>query len=315
MEQNSNKKNVVLLTVIAIVTMLVVVIGATFAYLASQIQGKGTSNINVTTDVSSDLFLIDAGSSIEILANEENFSEELAVAKTNLYDETMGSITFQTNSETDVTRKYKIALNVSENNMEYTSGTCYEKTTPNALGQDECGEGNIWATNDGINFKCYPKGNSNNLSNLYSCTASDTYIWTVENVAELVLDFYKVDKSVAESNCNTGKCYDAQRNVINEITTKDDCTALDDTDWVEDYYDNVNNRCYVLQGSYDITVDANDSSRVLVDETSITTSKAAGKVNEYYMARVTLKNLMHNQIQNGQKRFAANIEYTQITTP
>ena len=30
------------------------------------------------------------------------------------------------------------------------------------------------------------------------------------------------------------------------------------------------------------------------------------------MARVTLRNLMHNQIQNGQKKFVANIEYTQV---
>lgn len=40
MDENSKKSNVVLLTVIAIVTMLVVVIGATFAYLASQVDGR-----------------------------------------------------------------------------------------------------------------------------------------------------------------------------------------------------------------------------------------------------------------------------------
>ena len=108
MDENSKKSNVVLLTVIAIVTMLVVVIGATFAYLASQVDGKGNSNINVTTNVSSDLFLIDAGAPIEIVANTENFGKDQAAAGEDLSAESLGSITFTTNSDTESKRKYKI---------------------------------------------------------------------------------------------------------------------------------------------------------------------------------------------------------------
>lgn len=312
MNEESNKNNVVLLTVIAIVTMLVVVVGATFAYLASRIDGKGQSNINVTTNVSSDLFLIDAGSEIDILATEDNFGQEQAQNKEDLSSETKGSITYQTSSESEVTRKYKISLNVSENNMEYTSGVCYSKTTPNELSETECGEGNIWATTNGKDYACYPKGTPNSNTDLYSCTASNTYIWTTEKVAELVLDFYKADENVTKDNCNTGKCYDSSRNIVSSATSKSACNDLDGSSWVTDYYDDSTSRCYVLQGSYDITTEANDSTKVLLDEKSITTSKAIGKINEYYMARVTLRNLMHNQIQNGQKKFVANIEYTQV---
>lgn len=312
MNEESNKNNVVLLTVIAIVTMLVVVVGATFAYLASRIDGKGQSNINVTTNVSSDMFLIDAGSEIDILATEDNFGQEQAQNKEDLSSETKGSITYQTSSESEVTRKYKISLNVSENNMEYTSGVCYSKTTPNELGESECADGNIWATTDGLNYACYPKGTPNSNTDLYSCTASNNYIWTTEKVAELVLDFYKADTSIAEINCNKGKCYDSGRNLVSSATTKIACDDLDGSSWVTDYYDTETSRCYVLQDSYDVTTEPSNSTKVLLNETSITTSKAIGKINEYYMARVTLRNLMHNQIQNGQKKFVANIEYTQV---
>ena len=153
MDENSKKSNVVLLTVIAIVTMLVVVIGATFAYLASQVDGKGNSNINVTTNVSSDLFLIDAGSPIEIVANTENFGKDQAAAGEDLSAESLGSITFTTNSDTESKRKYKIDLNISQNDMEYTSGTCYEKTSTVEVNKENCNGENIWAT-DGKAEKC-----------------------------------------------------------------------------------------------------------------------------------------------------------------
>lgn len=311
MDENSKKSNVVLLTVIAIVTMLVVVIGATFAYLASQVEGKGNSNINVTTNVSSDLFLIDAGTPIELVANTENFGKDQAVAGKDLSDNSFGSITFTTGNEAESTRKYKIDLNITQNDMEYTSGTCYEKRETVDVSKEECTGANIWAT-DGKEEKCYAKGNTLSsdgyLDNMFSCTASDTYIWETRNDAELVLDFYKVDNSRTQENCNTGKCYDPNRQVVDGITSEVDCDGLNR--WVADYYNASNNKCYVLQNTYDIT---NTQGTInLADNVEMTTSKAIGKINDYYMARVTLINYMHNQIQNGSKRFMANIEYSQI---
>ena len=62
--------------------------------------------------------------------------------------------------------------------------------------------------------------------------------------------------------------------------------------------------------TYDIT---NSQGTInLVDNVEMTTSKTIGKVNDYYMARVTLINYMHNQIQNGSKKFMASLEYSQI---
>ena len=44
-ERDDSRKNVVLLTVIAIATMIVVLVGATFAYLASQVYSEDQANI------------------------------------------------------------------------------------------------------------------------------------------------------------------------------------------------------------------------------------------------------------------------------
>ena len=50
------KKNTVLLTVIAIATLLVAVVGATFAYFASNASNTSTTNITATTAKAVDVF-------------------------------------------------------------------------------------------------------------------------------------------------------------------------------------------------------------------------------------------------------------------
>ena len=315
-ESSSKKSNVVLLTVIAIVTMIVVVIGATFAYLANQISGNEQSNINVSTEVSSDMFLIKAGDPIDIVANLENFGEDKVGQDLN--SKTYGSVTFQTNSETEKTRSYNISLKVNTNNMEYTSGMCYAKTESVGETESDCtGENQIWATPDGKNYHCYTKGSKiSSLTDLYTCTASDTYLWETDKVSELVLDFYKADLTkTSASSCSSGKCYNAKRELVSGVTDANTCEETDTNVWVADYFDTLNNRCYVLDSSYDVTVDADGSSRVLVENKSITASKDTGKINEYYMTSVTLRNLRHNQIQNGQKNFEAVIEYSPVVEP
>ena len=169
----------------------------------------------------------------------------------------------------------------------------------------------VWAT-DGKAEKCYAKGNvvsrTDYLDNMYSCTASDMYIWETRKDAELVLDFYKVDNTKTSETCNTGKCYDPNRQVVDGITSEDACDG--NNRWVADYFNATNNKCYVLQNTYDIT---NSQGTInLADNVEMTTSKTIGKVNDYYMARVTLINYMHNQIQNGSKKFMASLEYSQI---
>ena len=69
-----NRKNTILLTVIAVATLLVAVVGATFAYFSAQGGGTATNNIEVKTEAAaSSSFSIDKN--LAILANMDNFAQ------------------------------------------------------------------------------------------------------------------------------------------------------------------------------------------------------------------------------------------------
>ena len=69
-----NRKNTILLTVIAVATLLVAVVGATFAYFTAQGGGTATNNIEVKTEAAaSSSFSIDKN--LAILANMGNFAQ------------------------------------------------------------------------------------------------------------------------------------------------------------------------------------------------------------------------------------------------
>ena len=76
------KKNTVLLTVIAIATLLVAVVGATFAYFSASVTDQATVTVEATTAKANDVFLSAAGTEddasiiLDQLTNE-NMSSEL----------------------------------------------------------------------------------------------------------------------------------------------------------------------------------------------------------------------------------------------
>ena len=69
-----NRKNTILLTVIAVATLLVAVVGATFAYFSAQGGGTATNNIEVRTEAAaSSSFSIDKNMYIPV--NMDNFAQ------------------------------------------------------------------------------------------------------------------------------------------------------------------------------------------------------------------------------------------------
>ena len=69
------KKNTILLTVIAIATLLVAMVGATFAYFTAQ-RGEGAqAEINVKTSTSDSLEM-GTFTKINIVANQDNFGKD-----------------------------------------------------------------------------------------------------------------------------------------------------------------------------------------------------------------------------------------------
>ncbi len=111
-----NRKNTILLTVIAVATLLVAVVGATFAYFTAQGGGDVTKNLNVVTDTSdSATFTLEP---ISITANQTNFAQGQGdQSKT-----ATGTASFTANS-TDETSEfcYTLTISVASNDFVYTT--------------------------------------------------------------------------------------------------------------------------------------------------------------------------------------------------
>lgn len=116
-----DKKNAIVLTVIAVATLLVTIVGATFAYFSAQAGSGGNADIVVQTSTSDSL---EYGSfePITIIANLSNFGKDMG----NVSGTSTGAVTIKAGEgDSDVTYCYTVALNVTKNNLTYTTA---EKT-------------------------------------------------------------------------------------------------------------------------------------------------------------------------------------------
>ena len=111
-----NRKNTILLTVIAVATLLVAVVGATFAYFTAQGGDDVTKSVNVKTDTSdSATFTLEP---ISITANQTNFGQDDG----DQIGTSTGTASFTANS-TDETSEfcYTLTINVASNDFVYTT--------------------------------------------------------------------------------------------------------------------------------------------------------------------------------------------------
>ena len=316
-KENDGRGNVILLTVIAIVTMIIVVVGATFAYLASSVQDGGVSNINATTNGGSDLLLINAGEGVNIVANLENFYDGAG----NLTGEVDANILLQTSSTTPVNYDYRVYLTVPHNDFEYSSGACYSRPASDVIpAQDEAAckannASNIWATIDGNTYSCYapslPVSNSF-YTNEVTCLSNPSYMWSTSNTAELVLDLYKsTDTHVEKATCEqAGICVDAKRQPVTSATSLAECTQNEENTWLPNIYEE--GICYSIIKNADLTTVTTTDGREVALVDTITISAVNGGMQHYYKGIVTLINFGHNQIVNGNKTFNGMLNFERI---
>ena len=113
-----NRKNTILLTVIAVATLLVAVVGATFAYFTAQGGGTAQTNINVTTSTSSNSSF-ELGSSLTINANQDNFDTKEVAHQTSTQTGTVTWTPAGGAEDDDLNFCYSVNLNVTTNTFEY----------------------------------------------------------------------------------------------------------------------------------------------------------------------------------------------------
>ena len=110
-----NRKNTILLTVIAVATLLVAVVGATFAYFTAQGTGSKQKQIEVTSEtIDSMAFYIDKD--IDIEATTLNFTQ----GGSDVTDTITAKATFNANNSQAADFCYTVDLIVSANTFDYT---------------------------------------------------------------------------------------------------------------------------------------------------------------------------------------------------
>ena len=112
-------KKAIILSVIASLALLVLIIGATYAYFQAS-GGDGTStNLRVTT-YTTDVFNFEIGDDISIYADQTSFGS----GKGNALGTTFAKAILTANNKTNTTTEhYNLYLNISDNNFKYAIST------------------------------------------------------------------------------------------------------------------------------------------------------------------------------------------------
>ena len=117
MEEQNKRKSIAFLT-IGIVTLIAIVVGATYAYFQTQSGNNVISNLNATTGTTDNLTFSTEGE-IKINASADNFGE-------NMGDQVSQASAIATlipnNTSNHAEEKYNVYLVINENPFEYTNG-------------------------------------------------------------------------------------------------------------------------------------------------------------------------------------------------
>ncbi len=115
---NNNKKQALILSIIAVVTLIALVVGATYAYFKAQ-GGTGSSTEVKVTTYTTDMLTFTTGSAISLYADQSSFGSD----KGSLSGETFAKATLVANNKTnEATDNYYVYFNIENNTFKYTLG-------------------------------------------------------------------------------------------------------------------------------------------------------------------------------------------------
>ena len=113
-----SKKNAIVLSIVAVVTLIALVAGATYAYFKAQ-GGTGSSTEVKVTTYTTDMLTFTTGNAISLYADQSSFGQE----KGSLSGETFDKATLVANNKTnETTDNYYVYFNIENNTFKYTLG-------------------------------------------------------------------------------------------------------------------------------------------------------------------------------------------------
>ena len=140
--KDKKKQITLVLSIVAVVTLITLVVGATYAYFKAQGGTAGSTEVKVTT-YTTDVFTFAAGDEINLEITQSNF----ASGKGNAVGSTFASATLTANNKTNTaTEHYYLYLNIENNDFEYT----VNNTTPELMLTITDSEGNEVTNIEGL---------------------------------------------------------------------------------------------------------------------------------------------------------------------
>ena len=113
-----NKKQALMLGIVTVITLIVLVVGATYAYFKAQ-GGTGSSTEVKVTTYTTDMLTFITGNAISLYADQSSFGQE----KGSLSGETFAKATLVANNKTnEATDNYYVYFNIENNTFKYTLG-------------------------------------------------------------------------------------------------------------------------------------------------------------------------------------------------
>ena len=113
-----SKKQALILSIVAVVTLITLIVGATYAYFKAQ-GGTGSSTDVKVTTYTTDMLTFTTGSAISLYADQTSFGQE----KGSLSGETFAKATLVANNKTNkATDNYYVYFNIENNTFKYTLG-------------------------------------------------------------------------------------------------------------------------------------------------------------------------------------------------
>ena len=151
-----NKKQTIILSGVAIITLIVLIIGATYAYFQAS-GGTGTSaNVNVLT-YTTDRLDFQTGSDVIIYADATTFSQ----GKGNASGSTFAKAILTANNKTnEATKNYYLYLDIETNNFIYTQN----EDTPELILSITDENGNLVTDITSLNYKIVTDGKGAKIS-------------------------------------------------------------------------------------------------------------------------------------------------------
>ena len=181
---DKSKKNAIVFSIIAIVTLITLVVGATYAYFQAQGETGTSANLRVTT-YTTDVFNFEVGNDISIYADATSF----ASGKGNASGSTFAKAILTANNKTNTsTMNYYLYLNISNNTFTYTQN----ENTPELLLTIKDAGGNSVTDITSLAYKTVTDGKGASISG-YDITNKSGLI-TLFNNKEITASPTKTDE-------------------------------------------------------------------------------------------------------------------------